>query len=393
MTSRESGLPKNIVLTGATGTVGGRILMEILCFTSANCYCLVRAGDEISAHKRLSGILKFYGMPDSDYERYRNRILPVLGDITLADLGLNRKTYDLLAENADLVVHMAADINLVGSYRMLYAANVGGTEHMIDFCLQSGCRLAYGSTYAVVGDHIYRRGYVFKEDALDIGQEFSESLYERTKFEAELKLHQAESRGLRLIILRLGDIMGDSRSGNYPLTGKKSISIYYDLLKTVLETGIAPFSEERFYITPVDYAARSILYLALNPDSYGSTFHIVNSDQKHFYQIMNLLVECGYSIRMFPYKEYVQLFKKNRVWLRGKSYRSIFTRMIATLPYFSDQEALARICTRKAERILLSPGIRCAHQDYNLIATYLNFCIQHRYLPSPSDQRPLAEIH
>jgi thioester reductase-like protein len=315
-----------------------------------------------------------------------------LGDVTLPRFGLDGQTYDMLARNANFVIHMAADINLAASYPKLYAANVEGTNHIIEFCLYSGCPLAHGSTYGVIGDKIYEQGRLFREDEADIGQSFPESHYQRTKFEAEQQVRKADSQGLRWIILRLGDVMGDSRSGAYPLDGKGPIAIYYDMFKTILETGMAPFSEDRFYVTPVDYAARASLYLTLNPDAYGSTFHIVNSVQTRFYHIMNLLVECGYALRMLPMGEYAQLFRKNRVWRRGEIYRSIFTRMITGFPFLPDQVESARMCVRKAERLLSSAGVTCASPDYNLMATYLNFCIQSGYLPSPSDQRPLAEI-
>jgi thioester reductase-like protein len=392
MSSDRSGFTGNIFLTGATGVVGGRILMEILRYTAADCRCLVRAKDPMHADQRLAGILKIYGMPQQEYRTYQGRIHSVLGDIALPRFGLDKDPYDSLERNVSLVIHMAADLNLVSSYPKLYRTNVEGTDHVIEFCLQSGCLLVYGSTYGVLGDKIYQRGYVFAEDATDIGQKFPESHYQRTKFEAEQQIRKAGSRGLHWIVLRLGDILGDSRSGAYPLDGTGTIGIYYDIFKTVIETGIAPFLEDRFYATPVDYAARAAFYLALNPDACASTFHIVNSEQVFFYQIMNLLVECGYALRTFPFNEYKALFAENRVRHLGKIYRSIFTRMITGLPFLPDQVESARISVLRAERLLVPAGIVCAPPDYNLIATYLNFCIENGYLPSPSEQRPLAEI-
>jgi len=67
--------------------------------------------------------------------------------------------------------------------------------------------------------------------------------------------------------------------------------------------------------------------------------------------------------------------------------------MMTGLPFLKDQVGYARMCVREAERLLLPAGIGCASPDYNLMATYLNYCIQSGYLPSPSKQKPLAEIH
>jgi len=385
-------IPGNIFLTGATGVVGGRILMEILRYTGSDCHCLVRAKDRMHARTRLAGMLKTYGMPEQEYRTCQKRIHPVLGDIALERFGLDNETYDSLAHTSGLVIHMAADLSLISSYTKLSAVNVEGTDHVIDFCLRGGSLLAYGSTFGVIGDKVYQKDYVFSEDSTDIGQKFPESHYPRTKYEAELRIRRAGAKGLRWVILRLGDILGDSRSGAYPLDGSGTINIYYDIFKTVIETGIAPYFEDRCYIAPVDYAARAALFLALHPDAQGSTFHIVNSEQDCFYRIMNLLVECGYALRIVPCKEYSGLFVKNRVWLRGKIYRSLFTRMIAGLPLLPGRVESARICILQAERLLAPAGIVCAPADYNLLARYLNFCIENAYLPSPANQRPLAEI-
>ncbi len=386
------GFHGSVFLTGATGIVGGRVLVEILRFTDADCRCLVRAGDETRARQRLARILKIYGMPEYEYEGLRGRILPVLGDVSLKRFGLDDETYDALARSVSLTIHLAADISLAASYSKLSPTNVEGTNHIIEFCLHSGCPLAHASTFGVIGDKIYDQGFVFREDELDVGQRFPESNYQRTKFEAEQLAHKAESRGLRRVVLRFGDVLGDSRNGAYPLDGNSSTGIFHDMLKTILETGVAPFSEDRLYITPVDYAARATLYLALHPDAHGSTFHIVNPDQPRLYHIINLLVECGYALRVFPIGEYARLFRKNRVWLKGEIYHSIFTRMMVGAPLILNRVESARICVREAERLLLPAGVVCAPVDYNLVATYLNFCIRSGYLPSPSNQRPLAEI-
>lgn len=382
----------NIFLTGVTGIVGGRILLEILRYTSANCYCLVRDKDRQQAHKRIVYILNIYGMQEQEYLRWQNRLNIVLGDVSQARFALDACDYSHMVQQIEITIHMAANINLLASYSKLYKTNVEGTNNIIEFCLESGCPLIHGSTYSVIGDKIYQQNIIFTENQLNIGQKFPESNYERSKFEAEQIIHQATSKGLRWVILRLGEVMGDSSNGSFPLEGTSSPSLYYNIFKTVIETGIAPFCEDRYYITPVDYAAKATLYSALNASIYQSTLHIVNPIQNHFYQVMNLLVECGYSLRILPYTEYKQIFSQNKIQSKGKAYHSLFTRMITGFPYIPNQVESAKIDTRQTDQILHSAGICCPLLHYNLIAIYLNFCIINKYIPAPSEQRPLPEI-
>ncbi|MDR0217935.1 MAG: SDR family oxidoreductase, partial [Enterobacteriaceae bacterium] len=86
---------QNILLTGATGVLGGRVLYEILSTTDARVYCLIRAENNAQALTRLENFLFTYDQEQQCRDKLQ-RIVPVLGDITQHHLGLTEQDYSAL---------------------------------------------------------------------------------------------------------------------------------------------------------------------------------------------------------------------------------------------------------------------------------------------------------
>ncbi len=390
---------ENIFLTGVTGVVGGRILYEILASTEANVYCLVRAEDVQKAKRRIADMLAIYDPKNSLYSQFESRVTAIIGDITKSKFGLSAEDYYQLVQQIEQVFHVAANVSLVAGYDKLAKINLQGTSEVVEFCLAGHIPLLYTSTYSVVGNKILKPGFVFRESDIDVGQSFEYQNYELTKIRAEKLIHEAGNRGLKWVIVRLGDVFGDSKTGCYPLTNTTTHGVYYNIIKTIVETGFFYFTKDYFYITPVDYAAKSSLYLAFNPQAYGQTFHIVNPERKYYYDFVNLLVDFGYKVKIIPFQEYVSLFKDNAIQKEGKIYSSSFTNLLLFTYFLIGSEfspdsvvfyTAAEIDTSNAQNFLSKPGISCPDIDINLISTYLNYCIEQGFIAPPAKQHPLA---
>lgn len=390
---------KNIFLTGVTGVVGGRILYEILACTEAKVYCLVRAEDVQKAKRRIADILAIYDPKNSLHLEFELRVTAIVGDISKPKFGLEPKDYYQLAQQIEQVFHMAANVSLVAGYDKLAKTNLQGTSEVVEFCLAGHIPMLYASSYSVGGSKITESGFVFRETDLDVGQSFEYQNYKLTKMRAEQLIHSAGTRGLKWVIVRLGDIFGDSQTGCYPLTNTTTSGLYYSILKTIVETGFFYFTKDYSYITPVDYAAKSSLYLAFNPEAYSKTFHIVNPDQKYYYDLVNLLVDFGYRIKIIPFQEYISLLKNNVLQKEGKIYSSSFTSLLLFSYFVMGSEfhpdsvvfyTGAEIDTSNTQKFLLKSGISCPNVDIDLISTYLNYCIEQRFIAPPAKQHPLA---
>lgn len=391
----KNSTPQNILLTGATGIVGARLLAEILTKTNANIFCLLRGKDENQAKQRLAELLKVYDPDDNLAALFNTRVIPIFGDLAKQKLGLEKDKYEQLLGQIDRVFHVAANVSMIASYKQLADVNVKGTIEIVDFCLAGKIPLLYTSSYSVMGSKSFEPGFVFKEHQLEIGQKFEYQDYEKSKWEAEKRIQQAGKQGLRWVIVRLGDVFGDSETAYYPLTQTTNRSIYYEIIKSIVDTGLFFFGFDPLYLTPVNYVAEASLYLACDPEAQNKTFHLCNPDLQLMYNFANSLVEYGYKVKIITLEEYVTLFKSNAVFKDGKPYSSSFTNLMVFLEYAIGLEALlasdpgqktVRVDTSNAKRFLEKPNITCSPITQELMVKYLNYCIKQGFIAPPSQQ-------
>ncbi|HXM59150.1 MAG TPA: amino acid adenylation domain-containing protein, partial [Candidatus Dormibacteraeota bacterium] len=81
-----TGEPAHVLLTGATGFVGGFLLASLLRRTNATIHCLVRSADAALGRERLLRALRAAGVDDP---ALAERLVAVPGDVAAARLGLS----------------------------------------------------------------------------------------------------------------------------------------------------------------------------------------------------------------------------------------------------------------------------------------------------------------
>ncbi|MDX7990075.1 thioester reductase domain-containing protein [Xenorhabdus littoralis] len=382
---------KNIFITGATGVMGGRVLFEILATTDTNIYCLIRAENDQQALERLEGFLFTYDK-EQQCRNMIHRIIPVLGDVAKKNFGLTQELYSELTGKIDRVIHCAARTNLVASYGRLAPVNVQGTHHVIDFCLQGDIPMLYTSSFSVVGEHLYKN-FVMHETDLNVGQRFDDMDYERTKFESEQAVHKAGKKGLKWVIVRPGNIWGDSTDGSYPLKITNVRGIYYEMLRALVETGLTFSSVEDFDITPVDFVAKASLYAILNIEKFqGKTLHLVNPNPITFNDIIVTLREFGYRIETIDNDLYMESLAQSCLYLNGQPYRSVFTDLLALAHDGLELNEKAKYATEITTDLLRESGLQCAPSDKKLLFCYFNYLIECGFIPSPQQQGEKGEI-
>ena len=255
----------DLLLTGATGAVGGSLLRHLLdARPDLSVYVLLRAGTDDEIRTRMLPIL-------ANVTREQvPRVLPVPGDVMHVDLGLGAKYPDLTRRIGE-IYHVAASTSFCQTMEQANRTNLAGTKHVIDFARAiqasgSPVRLHHISTAYVSGT---RTGYM-REDELESGQEFF-NYYEWSKFEAE-RVVRAAGRLLPVTIYRPGIIVGDSRTGR-----TNRFHGIYQILRAIhygLIDWLPCQPDFRLDITPVDFVSGAIVRLAQMSDSVGKTFHL-----------------------------------------------------------------------------------------------------------------------
>ncbi|MGW4481077.1 SDR family oxidoreductase [Rhodococcus triatomae] len=242
------------IVTGGTGFLGRHVLPMLLArHPDATIHVLVRA----TSADRLTRL--------ADGWHGGERIVPLLGDLTLPGLGIDGRP-----PAADHVLHLGAVYDLTAGDEQS-ATNVAGTAAVIALARDLGATLHHVSSIAVAGDH---RG-PFTEADFDLGQSFP-TAYHRTKFEAEKLVR--ESEGLRWRVYRPAAVVGDSRTGEidkidgpyylFPLIARLGA------LPSRLPVGVPNLGATN--IVPVDYVARATVELMAAPGLDGQALHLVN---------------------------------------------------------------------------------------------------------------------
>ncbi len=262
-----------ILLTGATGLVGGELVGRLLrAAPEATLYCLIRARDAADLERRRRELLSWAEVGPTD----EKRVVAVAGDVWAPDLGLGSQ-YDRLTQNVSAIVHTAASTHLNMELNEALRRNSGAATHVVDFALRALdagglSRLHHFSTCYVVGD----QPGVVGVDAAD-GLAPFRNTYEQSKWEAEQVVRSAAAR-LPVTVYRPSIIVGDSRSGRTP-----HFRVLYEPMKWIFygKTDILPCRPEiRVDVVPVDYVCDALIALGGDPDTIGHVYHLSANEDR-----------------------------------------------------------------------------------------------------------------
>ncbi len=271
-----------LLLTGATGLLGRRVLRDAL-LAGMQVAALVRRDHSMRAAGRIDSILH---EEEVSGRSACPRPIVLQGDLLSPDCGLGSDAVEWIARHCDTVIHCAASLSFEESPDgEPFKSNVEGTRHLLALCERTGIRTFHHvSTAYVAGD---RSGRAYERE-LDVGQRFSNA-YEQSKRDSEHLVRRADHLD-KATVFRPAIIVGDSRTGRtcsfhgiyVPLqlgvelarSAKHSVAgaehSYFQLL------GL--HGDERKNLVTVDWIAAVLLHVVKHPEHHGATYHLT-SDQ------------------------------------------------------------------------------------------------------------------
>lgn len=255
-------MENSFFITGVTGSLGTEIVSKLIDVSDARLYVLVRAHSRVEAERRLRA---FWTGDRALYSAIGERIIPVVGDITIDSLGVEGSVRESLLSSVTHVIHCAAETSVQKSREDSRKVNVHGTANVLSFAQSMPAlqRFIHISTAYVAG---CRSGRIMEDDPLPPA---FNSQYEESKAEAE---NLVRASGLPFSICRPGMIVGNSVNGRT----RNFNTVYYALKLLLLgRLRFLPVSKNHTVnIAPADYVADSVVDLATEPDAEGKTFHL-----------------------------------------------------------------------------------------------------------------------
>lgn len=254
-----------VLVTGATGVVGGAFVTELAKRPETEIYLLVRPKDGKDPEARVQALLSRWEGADA---RFRG----LMGDVSLPRLGLSPADYDFLRDRITHVVHAAASVKLDQSEEQARENCVLPLKSVLELIEASGrphAKLEFVSTVGVLG----------KSRAPLIEEFFREprsfhNTYEQAKSEAEVLLErEAKRSGLRFTIHRPSMVVGDSVSGE--IAHFQVFSFILKLLSGTVTAGILPrLGEFKLDTVASDWVAKAIRASMESEDSIGKCLNL-----------------------------------------------------------------------------------------------------------------------
>ena len=244
-----------LLVTGATGLVGGGVLRRILeAEPGSRAYVMVR--DELrwrSTEQRAFGNLA-------------SRITPVHGDLTVRGLGLDYNVRRRLTREVTGVIHAGADTCFSRSLAEARLVNTEGTREMLALARVCGRsrRFVHVSTAYVAG----RRCGLIEER--DNGSSAGwVNAYERSKYEAEVLVRKAD---FDWVVFRPSTIACDSRDGSVSqINGMhRALRIYHRGLAAMMPANPGDLLD----MVTSDYVNDAIVRVAFDPRASRQTMHL-----------------------------------------------------------------------------------------------------------------------
>jgi thioester reductase-like protein len=362
------GEPAAILLTGATGFLGAFLLSELFARTSARIYCLVRAADVVQARQRIGANLSTYLLPAVD-----ERVVPVLGDLTLPSLGLHGSAFDRLADEVDVIYHCGAAVKWTYPYRALRAANVDGTRELLRLACSVRVKpVHFVSTVGVFSSPAYDHATVLETEALENSGPLYVG-YAQTKWVAEKLVWLAGERGLPVSVHRPNTA---PHSGTGAFNRNDHVS---QMIRLCVELGAAPELTMGVDGAAIDYVAGAITELSRQPASLGKAFHLVNPTGVGWLELVDWLRRCGYAMDVMPYEAW-----KERLAARIGGSR---TSLIASLSPLFTESILEKVRlpvfdTRNARNGLRNTGIACPPPQFERFERSIDYFVRTGYLRS-----------
>ncbi|MBB5120879.1 hypothetical protein AF335_05780 [Streptomyces eurocidicus] len=276
-----------VVMTGATGFLGSRLLRALLAAGAGRVAVLGRDGRRPLA-ERVTDALRACGADEGELLRAQERVTAVRVDLARPRLGLTPDAHRWLGERAGSIWHCAAPPSLVDTEASLTPVNVTGTCRLTELAdhAPAGVPFLYVSTACVSGDPAphsrERRSSPALADAF--------TGYQRTKRRAE-EVVRAWADGRRPALVLRPSVLATDR----PLpdtAAQQPLSTLGSELRTLLDHVPASLRglllgrragfprlrvrllgdpSARMNIVPVEYAVDAMLRLAELPHPPGAT--------------------------------------------------------------------------------------------------------------------------
>jgi nucleoside-diphosphate-sugar epimerase len=285
-----------ILITGANGFIGTKVVEVLIRYGFSNLRCFVRPTSDIS---RLRETLETID---------RNGVGIVVGNL------LSQSDCDAAADDIQVVIHLAAGMEK--TFPGSFMNSVVTTRNILDSVLRKGRlkRFLNVSSFSVYSNMAIRRGGLLDETC-EIETQFMER-YEAYAFakakQDELVLEYSKRHGVPVVIMRPGAVYGPPRI-------QLSARVGIDTFGFFMHLG----GSNMIPLTYVDNCAEAIVLGAITKGVDGEVFNIVDDTLPTSRSFLKMYKKANRSLRSVyvPYRLFYlwcHAWEKYSIWSKGQ---------------------------------------------------------------------------
>lgn len=268
-----------VVVTGVTGSLGAHVVARLAVLDSTSkIYCLVRASSTSNAHTRVLNSLCERGVYHSLYPSARQKIIALPSNIAQPKLGLDPKMYNQISYNLTALIHCAWSVNFNLGLVSFEKDCIAGTHNLINLCLSSYSPKPASFNFCSSVSAVAATPDRHAPEALPTELSYAQGMgYAQSKLVTEhICMRAAEQTGLQARILRVGQVVGDTKLGIWNAT--EAIPM---ILQCALTIGAVPKLDEEPLWLPVDVVASATNEASLS-DAPAGVMNLVNHHSFHW---------------------------------------------------------------------------------------------------------------
>ncbi|RAR09693.1 acetyl-CoA synthetase-like protein [Stemphylium lycopersici] len=312
-----------VTLTGVTGGLGAHLLAQLVSNAEiSEVWAFVRASSDLAALRRVLKSLSARGL--SPTQKQLRKLVAVPSDLSKPDFGLGAERLEELRSKLTLVIHSAWAVNFNLSVQSFENEHITAVQNLINFCQTASegdkARFFFCSSVSSAAG-TPRPGTVPEGPVANISH-VQNTGYARSKYVAEqIVLNGAKQAGADARVLRIGQLVGDSRVGQWNIT--EGIPL---MIQTAVTLGALPALDEEMSWLPVDSAARIILDccdISTTPSKSGASnvikspssdlvYHILNPTRFHWTrEMLPILAAAGLQFETLPTSQWMDKLRKS----------------------------------------------------------------------------------
>ncbi|KAK7408942.1 hypothetical protein QQX98_008886 [Neonectria punicea] len=289
----------SVVVTGVTGSLGAHVAAKLTADTRINrIYCLVRAPSPSEALERVKNFMVQRRVYHTLSLAARRKLVVLPSDLSDSKLGLSDLDYESITQDLQVVIHCAWSVNF-NMQLSSFAPSISGVANLITLCKSSTSPASMNFCSSV---STCSRATVLPVPEAVPSLEWAQGMgYAQPKSVAEHLCAKAATQGVTARVLRVGQIVGDTKHGIW--NAREAVPM---ILQTAVTVGALPKLKETPSWLPVDTVAEAVTEIALS-DAGSVVTNVTNPKMFSWSNdLLPALRNAGLSFEEVEPKEWVQ---------------------------------------------------------------------------------------